>query len=57
MILTPWPQYRKIPAADIAARLTGRLVLDPFAVLDGEAARGAGLVWTTLGRPVGTVPA
>jgi UDPglucose 6-dehydrogenase len=57
MILTPWPQYRKIPATEIAARLAGRLVLDPFAVLDGAAARGAGLMWATLGRPVETAPA
>ena len=50
MILTPWPQYRAIPAAMISARLAGRTVVDPFAVLDGAAASAAGLAWHTLGR-------
>ena len=52
MILTPWPQYRALLPADIAARLAGRIVLDPYAVLDGDAARAAGLIHHTLGRPV-----
>jgi UDPglucose 6-dehydrogenase len=51
MILTPWPQYRAIEPSAIAAALRGRLVLDPYAVLDPEAARAAGLDYRTLGRP------
>lgn len=51
MILTPWPQYRSIAPADIAARLAGRIVLDPYAVLDRKAAEAAGLSYFTLGRP------
>lgn len=50
MILTPWPQYRSIAPADIAARLAGRIVLDPYAVLDRKAAEAAGLSYFTLGR-------
>jgi UDPglucose 6-dehydrogenase len=50
MILTPWPQYRAIPAEKIGARLAGRIVVDPYGVLDGTAARAAGLAWHTLGR-------
>jgi UDPglucose 6-dehydrogenase len=50
MILTPWPQYAKIAPREIAARLKGRVVLDPYAVLDARAAADAGLVHYTLGR-------
>jgi UDPglucose 6-dehydrogenase len=50
MILTPWPDYRRIAPADIARSLRGRIVLDPYAVLDRQAAEAAGLVYHTLGR-------
>jgi UDPglucose 6-dehydrogenase len=49
MILTPWPDYKAIAPAAIASAMRGRLVLDPYAVLDGEAARKAGLRYYTLG--------
>jgi UDPglucose 6-dehydrogenase len=50
MILTPWPAYRDLGAARIAERLAGRIVLDPYQVLDRQAARVAGLIHHTLGR-------
>jgi UDPglucose 6-dehydrogenase len=50
MILTPWPQYGKIAPADIAARLRGKIVLDPYAMLDPLAAAEAKLAYHTLGR-------
>ncbi|MBM3508348.1 MAG: GDP-mannose dehydrogenase [Alphaproteobacteria bacterium] len=50
MILTPWPQYREIDPAKIAAAMSGRIVLDPYAVLDAPGAARAGLVLHTLGR-------
>jgi len=52
MILTPWPDYRRIAPDDIARSLRGRIVLDPYAVLDRKAAEAAGLVYHTLGRRV-----
>lgn len=54
MILTPWPQYRTIAPAAIARALRGRIVLDPYGVLDAEAACAAGLRYHTLGRPAST---
>jgi UDPglucose 6-dehydrogenase len=51
MILTPWPQYRSIPPSQIAKALRGRIVLDPYAVLDHKAAVAAGLDVFTLGKP------
>jgi UDPglucose 6-dehydrogenase len=52
MILTPWPEYRKIAPARISESMRGRLVLDPYGTLDLDAARAAGLEVHTLGRPV-----
>ena len=51
MILTPWSEYRSITPAQIASTMRGRLVLDPYAVLDANAAVVAGLELYTLGRP------
>ena len=51
MILTPWPQYRGITPKQIAASMRGRVVIDPYAVLDAKAAASAGLDIYTLGRP------
>jgi UDPglucose 6-dehydrogenase len=51
MILTPWPEYRAIAPDEIARHLKGRVVLDPYAVLDAAAAFAAGLRYYTLGRP------
>ena len=53
MILTPWPVYRTVNPAEIARRLRGRLVLDPYRVLDRPAALEAGLDYRTLGVPPG----
>jgi UDPglucose 6-dehydrogenase len=50
MILTPWPQYGAVAPGDIAARLKGRIVIDPYAVLDARAAADARLIHYTLGR-------
>jgi UDPglucose 6-dehydrogenase len=53
MILTPWPHYREIAAADVAKHLRGRIVIDPYRVLDPKAAVAAGLDYYTLGSPHG----
>ena len=50
MILTPWPQFRSVTPAQIAAAMEGRTVLDPYAVLDRTEAAKAGLIVHTLGR-------
>ncbi|MGO9361538.1 MAG: UDP binding domain-containing protein [Xanthobacteraceae bacterium] len=50
MILTPWPDYGRIAPAEISRSLRGRIVLDPYAVLDRKAAETAGLAYYTLGR-------
>jgi UDPglucose 6-dehydrogenase len=52
MILTPWPQYKSVAPAAIAKAMRGKIVLDPYGVLDARAARDAGLEYHTLGHSV-----
>jgi UDPglucose 6-dehydrogenase len=49
VIMTPWNQFRQLDSVQIAAHLRGKLVLDPYAVLNGVACRNAGLRYLTLG--------
>jgi UDPglucose 6-dehydrogenase len=51
-IVTPWPQFRALRPSDIAARLRGRVVVDPFSVLDRAAAATASLEHLVLGAPL-----
>lgn len=51
IIDTPWPIYRDLDPAAIAARMRGRTLIDPYGLLPRDAARDAGLDHFTLGRP------
>jgi UDPglucose 6-dehydrogenase len=48
-IMTPWPQFRDLACEDLARVMRGRLVLDPYRVLDAGKARAAGLDYRTVG--------
>ena len=49
LIMTPWPEFRALSCADLAKAMRGRLVLDPYRVLDRSVALAAGLDHRTLG--------
>jgi hypothetical protein len=49
--MTPWPQFCSLEPAAIAGRLRGRVVVDPFSVLDRAVATAAGLEHVVLGAP------
>lgn len=49
VVMTPWSQFAKLDPADIAKKLRGKVVLDPYAVLKAGACRIAGLDYRTLG--------
>ena len=49
IVMTPWRSYAAIDPAVIQARLKGRLVIDPHAILDETACRAAGLAYHRLG--------
>lgn len=49
VIMTPWPEFRTLPCTDLAKAMRGKVVLDPYRVLEPDAARAAGLDHRTLG--------
>ncbi len=49
VVMTPWQQFSRLDAAEIALRLRGKTVLDPYAVLNAVTCRTAGLNYLTLG--------
>lgn len=48
-LMTPWPLYKELDPAAVAAAMRGRVVIDPYRVLDPVRTRAAGLDWITLG--------
>lgn len=50
-VMTPWREFRGLDPAALASRMRGRLVLDPYRVLDGAAFRASGFAYHALGAP------
>jgi UDPglucose 6-dehydrogenase len=51
VVMTPWPVFREVKPAEWARVMKGRIVIDPYRILDGNALRGAGFDYLTLGIP------
>jgi UDPglucose 6-dehydrogenase len=49
VIMTPWPQFSKISITEIAKKMKGNIILDPFKVLDAKKCREVGIRYFTLG--------
>ena len=49
VIMTPWPAFADLSVGDIAAAMAGTLLIDPYGLLDAQAARAAGLDHRRLG--------
>jgi UDPglucose 6-dehydrogenase len=49
VITTPWPQYRELTSADLARAMRGRLLVDPFRLIDPKEAAAAGFEYHALG--------
>ncbi|RMD60590.1 MAG: UDP-glucose/GDP-mannose dehydrogenase family protein [Alphaproteobacteria bacterium] len=49
LIMTPWPEYRALEPGQMAQKMRGRVVIDPYAVLDEAACRATGLTYRRLG--------
>ncbi len=49
VIMTPWGQFSQVPPDEIADRLRGRLVIDPYRILPPGDCAAAGLRYVTLG--------
>jgi UDPglucose 6-dehydrogenase len=50
-VMTPWSLYRGLDPAALARTMRGRILLDPWGLLDGAACAAAGLERHTLGSP------
>ena len=50
-IMTPWQDYKNLRAQDLAARMKGRIVIDPYRLLPTNAVIAAGLDHFVLGAP------
>ena len=55
VIMTPWPEFRKLTSADLATLMVGRVVIDPYRMLDAATLRAAGFSYATLGAQVSIV--
>ncbi len=51
VIMTPWAEYKGLAPAELARAMRGRIIVDPYRVLDTGAVAAAGLSYFTLGVP------
>lgn len=51
VLATPWPEYKQLDIADLAKTMRGRVIIDPYRLLDGKAAANAGFAYHALGMP------
>jgi UDPglucose 6-dehydrogenase len=51
-IATPWQEFAAIPPGRIAERMAGRVLLDPYGILDRQQCRAAGFAYHRLGTPL-----
>jgi UDPglucose 6-dehydrogenase len=51
VLATAWPEYRTLALEDLAQVMRGRVLIDPYRMLDGAKARAVGFAYHTLGRP------
>jgi len=49
LIMTPWPQFSKLSPSKVAKALKGKIVLDPYKVLNSASCQDVGLRYLTLG--------
>jgi len=48
-IMTPWPEFKEITAEILVQKMKGRIVIDPYRMLDYEQIKDAGLDYFALG--------
>jgi UDPglucose 6-dehydrogenase len=48
-VMTPWPEFRDLIPRELASRMKGRILLDPYRLIDPALCKDAGLVHYRLG--------
>lgn len=51
-VMTPWAEFSSINVAEIKARMKGRLIVDPFGMLNEQECIEAGFSYFKLGSPI-----
>lgn len=51
-ILTPWPEFWSISTEIIEKTMTGKIIIDPYKMLDGVSLNAKGFIYATLGASV-----
>jgi UDPglucose 6-dehydrogenase len=51
VIATPWKEYRDLTVEALAKVMKGRVIIDPYRILDGAKAAAEGFAYHTLGVP------
>jgi UDPglucose 6-dehydrogenase len=51
ILTTAWPEYRDLSLDALSQQMRGRVLIDPYRLLDGSKARSLGFAYHTLGRP------
>jgi len=50
LVMTPWSSYASLPVKELRTRLRGRVIIDPYGVLDETQCRGLGFEYFRLGN-------
>jgi UDPglucose 6-dehydrogenase len=51
VIMTPWKEFASVDVEEIRKAMRGRVIIDPFASLDGSRCAAAGFTYRRMGRP------
>lgn len=52
LVMTPWDQFRSLSTEEITSRMKGKVVIDPYQILDGDVLVSKGFTYATLGKSV-----
>jgi UDPglucose 6-dehydrogenase len=52
VIMTPWPEFASVEATELERAMRGRVIIDPFGVLNHHQPASVGFSYYRLGRPV-----
>jgi len=50
IIMTPWEQFKELPVNEIEDRMAGKIVIDPYRILDRDELTGRGFTYISLGQ-------
>lgn len=50
IIMTPWPEFRNLLISELSSRMIGKVIIDPFQILNGIECVNSGFKYYTLGK-------